>query len=413
MRISTANSYDVGVDALTRRQAELAEVQDRMTTLKRVNKASDDPAAAARAERALARVNRSEANQRAVDAAQTAMGQVEGAIGDVTSLLQQVRETLVSAGNATYTPSDRLTLASKLVALREQLFMTANRSDGVGGYLFGGQGSTQAPFVDAPGGVTYQGTPGQATTEKGTNMPLSADGNAVFMAGRRGNGVFETSAPINTTTNDYPKAVQIDGGQVIDPSAYYAVPPSTYDISFNTAATPVTYTINRTPNPPAVPTTVVAQTGTYVSGQAIVLDGMSFTITGTPQAGDQFQVQPSTADLSVFDVVDKAIADLKAPFRTGVQVAQFNADNLLSLDAVLANVLSARSAAGDVLNQADNETDRQASQKLAAQTERSNAEDLDMIQAISEFQNKQTSYDAALKSYAMVQRMSLFQYING
>lgn len=413
MRISTANSYDVGVDALTRRQAELAEVQDRMTTLKRVNKASDDPAAAARAERALARVNRSEANQRAVDAAQTAMGQVEGAIGDVTSLLQQVRETLVSAGNATYTPSDRLTLAGKLVALRQQLFMTANRSDGGGSYLFGGQGSTQAPFVDAPGGVIYQGTAGQATTEKGTNMPLSADGNAVFMAGRRGNGVFETSAPINTTTNDYPKAVQIDGGQVIDPSAYYAVPPSTYDISFNTAAIPVTYTINRTPNPPAAPVTVVAQTGNYVSGQAIVLDGMSFTITGTPQAGDQFQVQPSTADLSVFDVVDKAIADLQAPFRTGVQVAQFNADNLLGLDAVLANVLSARSAAGDVLNQADNETDRQASQKLAAQTERSNAEDLDMIQAISEFQNKQTSYDAALKSYAMVQRMSLFQYING
>jgi flagellar hook-associated protein 3 FlgL len=36
-----------------------------------------------------------------------------------------------------------------------------------------------------------------------------------------------------------------------------------------------------------------------------------------------------------------------------------------------------------------------------------------MVQAISSFQNQQTGYDAALKSYSMVQRISLFQYLNG
>jgi flagellar hook-associated protein 3 FlgL len=56
---------------------------------------------------------------------------------------------------------------------------------------------------------------------------------------------------------------------------------------------------------------------------------------------------------------------------------------------------------------------RIADSKLAAQTERSNAEDLDMVQAISDFQNRQTGYDAALKAYSMVQRMSLFNYIAG
>ena len=45
--------------------------------------------------------------------------------------------------------------------------------------------------------------------------------------------------------------------------------------------------------------------------------------------------------------------------------------------------------------------------------ERSAAEDLDMVQAISEFQNQQSGYDAALKTYAMVQRLSLFNYISG
>jgi flagellar hook-associated protein 3 FlgL len=41
----------------------------------------------------------------------------------------------------------------------------------------------------------------------------------------------------------------------------------------------------------------------------------------------------------------------------------------------------------------------------------SSAEDADMVQAISEFQNQQTGYQAALQSYASVQRMSLFDYI--
>jgi hypothetical protein len=57
-----------------------------------------------------------------------------------------------------------------------------------------------------------------------------------------------------------------------------------------------------------------------------------------------------------------------------------------------------------VLNRIESETGRLADQKLASQTERSNAEDVDMVHAISEFQNKQSGYDAALKSYAMVQR---------
>ena len=57
-------------------------------------------------------------------------------------------------------------------------------------------------------------------------------------------------------------------------------------------------------------------------------------------------------------------------------------------------------------------TDRLSAQKLSSTTERTNAEDLDMTQAISDFSNQQTGYDAALKAYSMVQRLSLFNYLN-
>ena len=49
MRIATANAYDASLESLMNRQVKLSETQEQMTTGKRVNHASDDPAAAARA----------------------------------------------------------------------------------------------------------------------------------------------------------------------------------------------------------------------------------------------------------------------------------------------------------------------------------------------------------------------------
>jgi flagellar hook-associated protein 3 FlgL len=72
---------------------------------------------------------------------------------------------------------------------------------------------------------------------------------------------------------------------------------------------------------------------------------------------------------------------------------------------------SARAGAGAWLQRLDNVESRVAGQKLLAQSEQSNAEDLDMVHAISDFQLKQTGYDAALRAYSTMQRLSLFNYI--
>ena len=77
MRISTANGYDTSIDNIVQRQVEMARAQDQLTSGKRVSRASDDPAAAARAERALASEARSVSSQRAVDASRAAMHELE------------------------------------------------------------------------------------------------------------------------------------------------------------------------------------------------------------------------------------------------------------------------------------------------------------------------------------------------
>ena len=398
MRIATANAYDAGIDALVRRQVELAEMQDRMTSGKRVAKASDDPAAAARAERALAAIGRTETSQRAVEASKVAMVQTESALGAAGEILQRARELLIAAGNASYTDAERASLAGELRSLREQLFTLANQSDGAGTYLFGGQGATQRPFVDAPGGVQFAATGGQTRTEATTNLPLTTDGQAAWLSARTGNGVFVTSASSGVT------GATIDSGRVSEPSALTG---SDYSLQFSVSGGVTTYAVMKD----GLPTAVTA--APYVSGQAIVVDGMTMTVSGTPADGDSFDIVPSTPTLSVFGMLDGAILGLQTTGRTGSQIAQATSQNLRDIDSVMGNLQTARAFAGEVLNRIESETGRLDDQKLASQAERSNAEDVDMVHAISEFQNRQSGYDAALKSYSMVQRLSLFQYVNG
>ena len=397
MRLSTAYTYDAGVSTLLQRQNDMNDLQNQMTTGLRVNKASDDPAAAARAERALEAVGRTTADQRTLDASKSVMSQTESTLGDAGNLLQSARTLLVQAGNATLSDTDRQSIAQQLQSLRGQLLSMANQDNGAGTYLFGGQGSTQKPFTDGASGVQYTTTAGTTRTDSIDNLPLTTDGNAAWMTARTGNGVFATSAPgvVNAT---------IDTGTVTDPSALTG---ANYALSFAVSGGVTTYAVTRN----GAPTAVTA--APYVSGQAISIDGMAVTVSGTPAAGDTFRIAPSTPTLSVFATIDKAVSDLSKSGQTGSQVAQANAENLRNVDSVMATLQAARGAAGDVLNSIDTQSSRLDTRKLASTADQSNAEDVDMVHAISDFQSQQNGYDAALKSYAMVQHLSLFQYVNG
>lgn len=396
-RVSTAQAFDTALLQLQKRQTEMTEAQQQLTSGKRVSRASDDPTAAARAERALASITRIDADKRGVEASKGLMALTESSLGNAGDLLQRARELLVAAGNASYGDAQRKGLATELRGIRQELLSVANRSDGAGGFLFGGQGASQPPFIDAPGGVQFRGTAGVAETAGDESLPLSMDGGAAWMAARTGNGQFESRVVTSTGS------AWIDAGSVVDPGALTG---STYDIQFAVAGTSVTYSILR--DGVATAQANVA----YVPGTAIQVDGMAVTVKGTPANADAFQLRPSTSTLSVFDVLDKAVTDLSTAGKTGPQVTQDVATNLRDIDQVMTRLQSARADAGDTLNRIDGVNDRLDGLKLAGQTEKSSAEDLDMVQAISAFQNKQSGYDAALKSYSMVQRLSLFQYLN-
>jgi flagellar hook-associated protein 3 FlgL len=179
-RIATLFAFERSLDAMNERRAALTQAQLQMSTGKRVNAPSDDPLGAAQAERARSQVARIGIERRMIDFARTMLGQADNAMASAGETLQVAREGLVAAGNGALSATDRALIAQKLRASRDELLTIANQRDGAGGYVFGGQGSTRAPFADS-GTLAWLPNAGEQATGADVPFTTSQDGRAVFM----------------------------------------------------------------------------------------------------------------------------------------------------------------------------------------------------------------------------------------
>lgn len=411
MRMSTAYSFDSSVFELQRRQEELSRAQAQMTSGKRVSRPGDDPTAAAQVERALVEESRGRSLMRTLEASRTTMTQTESALGEAVDLSQRAREALVAAGNGGYGAGERRILAATLQELRGQLFALANQKDGAGNLLFGRQGSTSAPFVDDGSQVTTQASGGGIAGARRENLPLSIDGPQVWLQVASGNGVFETSAAPGNGGSGW-----ISAGAVTDPSAWAGLASHQYSIRFDQDPTSgaTTYSVVDEESGNALTDADGGTSFPFQSGKSVtLLPGIAFSISGTPVAGDSFRIGDATPDLNVFKALDRAVAALSNPNANNGQVMQAVNAGISDMDQVLGSFQSARALVGETLARIDGVESRTGARILAAQTNRSNVEDVDMVEAISEFTNRQTSYQAALQSYSMVQKLSLFNFISG
>ncbi len=397
MRMGSANLFDNTLEKLSSRQAGLADLQEKLSAGKRVLHASDDPTGAAQAERALTRSTRVQTEQRALGLQRNAVANAESTLGDATATLQTLRDLVVSAGNPAMSATNRSSIAQQITGLRDQLFGYANKQDSNGIPLFGGLGSTGALFTDAASGVVFNGIAGQRASTA-VSIPSLMDGQAVWMDVPTGNGVFTVGLNgVNTGTTS------TDVGQVLNPAALTG---HNYSVSFQVVAGVTTYSVTDTTS-----ATNVATAQPYVDGKAIAFDGLSFTAHGVPANGDSVQLAPSSRT-DLFNILDNTINSLNNATAPGHLITQATTLALTQIDSGMSRIQSARGVAGDLLNRADTIDNNQQNKTQQLAADRSRAEDMDMVQGISDFQSQQTGYDAALKTYAQVQRLSLFNYLS-
>jgi flagellar hook-associated protein 3 FlgL len=403
MRISTTQLYDMGSARISEMQGGMVKTQQQISSGRRILTPSDDPVGAAR----VLELSQGQSvnEQFAVNRqqAKNLLSQEEGALTTLTSLIQDIQELVVKAGNPSLGNEQRGYLAVELQGRFDDMLGIANSRDGTGNYIFGGYDVSNQPFVTNSGGISYNGDQGQRMLQVGSNrqIALSDSGADVFQRLRTGNGTFATGAdPGNTGSGVISQGVVIDSA---------ALTRHRYEIEFSVAGGVTSYVVTDTSAAP--PVAYPAQT--FTDGQSITFDGLQFSIKGQPAAGDVFTIEPSHNE-SVFATVQGLIDTLSRPAQNLAERAHLqNGLNKASLEmaSMLDNVLSVRASVGARLQEVENLDNAGLDRDLYYSRAISDLQDLDYVKALSDLSRQQVTLEAAQKTFVTVSGLSLFQML--
>lgn len=201
MRISTQMQFETGANRIGDLQSRLQKTQEQVGSGRRILSPADDPVATARALDMTQ--TQSINNQYGVNRqyAKDTLSLVDGTLAGVTELIQNVKTTIIAAGNGTLTDSMRASQASELSARLQELLNLANSRDAMGNSLFSGFQSNTTAFVQTATGATYQGDLGLQKLQVDANrqMAISSPGSTVFQSG--GQDMFATLTNLVTLLN--------------------------------------------------------------------------------------------------------------------------------------------------------------------------------------------------------------------
>ncbi|MBL8471677.1 MAG: flagellar hook-associated protein FlgL [Rhodocyclaceae bacterium] len=427
MRISTSMLYNLGVNAMQSKSAELLHTQQQVASGRRVLTPSDDPVAASHA---------LEVGQASAINAQYAINQqnatenlamTEQQLSAASEVIQYVRSLAVQSGTPALNAADRRSIAADLRGRFDEMLGIANATDGRGNYLFGGYSSNGIPFSGSvEAGVTYNGDDGRRELQVAASrsLPVSAAGSDIFMRVVNGNGLFSTSASANNTGS-----ASIDYGTVINADAWRATGNSgDYSIRFSQAGASPTYDIVDNASGISLLTGNPAAPGpyprTYTPGASIPLSsqgaeppfdlGASVIVSGNPSNGDSFRLLDGSSQ-SLFATLGNLITALEAPQTTAgaanSQLMNSVADALTGFDHALENVNRTRASVGAASNEVDALANSNSDLSIQYADTLSKLQDLDYSSALATLSQQQMVLEAAQKSFTKVASLSLFSFI--
>jgi flagellar hook-associated protein 3 FlgL len=211
MRVSTNSFYAFGANAMMQGQSNLSQLQQQISTMKRVNNPSDDPIASAQ----ILQLNQSDGcnsqfitNTTAVD---SSLSISEQTLQSTSDLLSKLKTLAVQAGDGALSTSNLQMIQTEVSQQFQTLVGYGNTRDGQGNYLFAGNAISKPPFVvnstTTPAVTTYQGDTGQRDVQVSPSSQISVTevGSLVFGNGANPTQMFDDVQQFMQLLNQNPK----------------------------------------------------------------------------------------------------------------------------------------------------------------------------------------------------------------
>ncbi|NLX14136.1 MAG: flagellar hook-associated protein FlgL [Phycisphaerales bacterium] len=209
VRVSTNMQSISLLDTLRRNTLQLFLEQNRMATGNKLNAPSEDPVLAARAMKLSQTLEQQQQILENIRGANTFLSMTDSTIGEVNDLLIQAHEIASEMVNSTADQSQRESMAQLVSGIIDQLVTIGNRMY-AGRYLFGGQQTTQPPFVQESGGVIYRGDTDSLTAQIDFGQSANINLNGADLFGSLA-GVVQGAVDLNPALTLETRLVDLNG----------------------------------------------------------------------------------------------------------------------------------------------------------------------------------------------------------
>ena len=405
LRISTQMISERAVSAMLEQQMKVSSTQLQLSSGRRAQSPSDDPAGAARILDLGSAIQRTRQYQSNGDRAQARLEREESVLVSVGNLLQRANELTIQGNNDVLGQADTASIAAEMSQLLDELLSLANTRDSNGEYLFSGFQSNTRPFSqNFGGGFNYDGDLGQRMLQISPDRQI-ADGNhgyEIFMDIATSPVASVSGSAATAFTAIDAGDIVLDGGNDNGPVSLGAIPPATDAAE---RATQLREAINQVYGQTGI--SAENSTSTTLSLSAVGGDGITLDLVGTASTGttgliaDTYPTTSSTRN--IFDTLEQVTHALE---RNG-RLDRYIGDIQLGLE----NILEIRASVGGRLNAIEEQHEINADSELVLQTHLSEEQDLDYAEAITRFERQKLALQAAQQSYVKIQSLSLFNYI--
>jgi flagellar hook-associated protein 3 FlgL len=205
MRITEYMRYQSLVDNANRAQERVMKAQEQVSTGKKINKPSDDPAAITDILRLNSENNEHDQYSKNLTFAKSKLQLTDTVLDNIEQLAERAR----TLGQASLGDSSlKAGYVAEVDGLRDQLITAANTTY-AGRYIFGGTVTTTAPYVkNANSTVTYNGN--------SNGMPLEISRGLTVETQIPGSDLFSGSVDIFQSLSDLSAAMQSGNKDGID-----------------------------------------------------------------------------------------------------------------------------------------------------------------------------------------------------
>jgi flagellar hook-associated protein 3 len=452
MRVTNQILFRQSQEGIQKTNQRLAQLQEAITTGKRINHFEDDPIGAVRAFDLQTFEGSLEQYDKNINASLPFLEQSDATLGEVVEVIGRAKELALQMANASNDTADRKIAATEVQQLYDRMLGLAN-TQLEGRYIFGGFKNGSAPFSSA--GV-YSGDNGQINvqTDAASSVTLNLSGSQVFQAAgvAGGVGILDVLKDLKTvldggTTTTNPLAlnlgVNLDATATTPGTAFPAGPDDTLanweaGSNFSTSVT-LTDSLGTSHEVKFLFRKTSATDWDY---QAIAkrseLDASAPASTDWRSAGNgtlkfdgagALDVSGSTINAVgplawVDGATSQTIAATELGFTGSTQLSESSAVLTLTqtnaagfateidrLDAALDHIVGFRAEVGARVNTAQTAKESVGVLQMQTKIRRGDIEGADMYQIYSDFSRAAQTFEAALQSSARITQTSLLDFL--